>query len=35
MGARQRQAAKAREALERTGEAPDTAPGAEATAPAE
>ncbi|MFB3134509.1 MAG: ABC transporter ATP-binding protein/permease [Rhodospirillales bacterium] len=35
MWARQRQAAKAREALERTGEAPDTAPGAEATAPAE
>ena len=33
MWARQRQAAKAREALERTGEAPDT--GAEATAPAE
>ena len=35
MWARQRQAAKALEALERTGEAPDTAPGAEATAPAE
>ncbi|MCZ6466124.1 MAG: ABC transporter ATP-binding protein/permease, partial [Alphaproteobacteria bacterium] len=35
MWARQRQAAKAREALERTGEAPDTATGAEATAPAE
>ena len=33
MWARQRQAAKALEALERTGEAPDT--GAEATAPAE
>ena len=35
MWARQQEAAKAREALERTGEAPDTAPGAEATAPAE
>ncbi|MCZ6467812.1 MAG: metal ABC transporter permease, partial [Alphaproteobacteria bacterium] len=33
MWARQRQAAKARETLERTGEAPDT--GAEAAAPAE
>ena len=33
MWARQQEAAKAREALERTGEAPDT--GAEATAPAE
>ena len=35
MWARQQEAAKAREALERTGEAPDTATGAEATAPAE
>ena len=35
MWARQRQAAKAREALESTGEAPGTATGAEATAPAE
>ena len=35
MWARQQEAAKAREALERTGEAPDTATGAAATAPAE